>query len=385
MKWCGVDRESPLPKLISITLLICSFLPFLGRCGKPTVTWQKVLDTGTDDQLAAVLTRGDEVIVAFTQGNQQQGRTVWFVQTLDRKGNFVRRQPFAEGSVNICRAAALDRAGNLLLAGYARFYDTTFALIVKVTPQGKTLWKKGIFSGNACWANGVAALDSNIVFCGGVQTAAGPEVYLALLNPDGKTVWTRNYQFDQGADAVALAVHPDGNLTVLCRVASCSGQDILLMHTKPNGDTLWTRRYDSGGNDIPAAVGVDRFGNIVGLGTARTEDSTRCVVLEYTPDGGAVRKVAYGVTAQAEAGGLVITEKGEIFISGTLITPRRRKLLVFEYQPNATSVWERHIDPGFDVQNAAIGFDRDLFVAVDGTRQTKDIMVLRLDRPAAPR
>lgn len=342
-----------------------------------------MVDTNTDEQVAALLTRGDEVILAGTQGNPEKGRTVWFVQVLDRKGNLVKRQPFAEGSVNICRAAALDRADNLFLAGYARFHDTTFALIIKTAPEGKTLWKRGIVSGNSCWVNGVAALDSNIVFCGGVQTEYGAEVYFGTLDPGGKTVWTRNYRIDQAADAVALATHPDGNLTVLCRVTSCSGEDILLMHTRPNGDTLWTRRYDSGGDDLPAAVAVDRFGNIVAIGTARTKDSTRCVVLEYTPDGGAVRKVAYGAAAQAEAGGLFITEKGEVFIAGTLITPKRRNLLVFEYQPNAPGVWERHIDLGGDVQGVALACDRDVFVAADVKRQTTDVVALRLDRPAA--
>ncbi len=344
-----------------------------------------MLDTGTDEQVAALLTRGDEVILAGTQGNPEKGRTVLFVQVLDRKGNLVKRLPFAEGSVNICRSAALDRTGNLLLGGYARFYDTTFALIIKVAPEGKTVWKKGIVSGNACWANGVCALDTNIVFCGGVQTEYGAEIFLGMLDPGGKTVWTRNYRIDQAAEAKALAAHPDGSLTVLAQVTTGSCGDILLMHTKPNGDTLWTRRYDSGGDDLPAAVAVDQFGNIVAIGTARTKDSTRCVVFEYTADGGAVRKVAYGAAAQAEAGGLFITEKGEIFISGTLITPKRRNLLVFEYQPNALSVWERHIDLGGDVQGVALAYDRAVFVAAAVMRQTTDVIALRLDRPSAAR
>lgn len=370
-------KNELLVKLIWLTPLLT--LIFTG-CGKPTVAWKRVIDTGTEEHAAALLLRDNEFILAGSLGNPESGRTVIFVQFMDRKGNLLRRRSFAEGSHNICRAAGLDSAGNLLLGGYARFYDTTFALIIKVAPDGRTIWKKGLVTGKASWANGIATLDSSVVFCGGVETDFGTEAFLALLSPTGKTVWSRNYRIDCQADAVAVAGHANGELTILCRVSSSSDNDILLIHTKPNGDTLWTRRYDSGGDDLPAAVALDRFGNIVAIGTARTTDSTRCVILEYTPDGGAVRKVAYGEQTRAEAGNITITEKGDIFICGTLITPQRRKILVFEYLPAATMVWERQIDLGSDARGVAVAFDRDVFLAADVVFKTPDVVVLRLDR-----
>ncbi|MGQ9678380.1 MAG: hypothetical protein ACUVUD_03770 [bacterium] len=350
------------------------------QCGKPTVIWKRVIDTGTEEHAAALLLQNNELILAGTQGKLESGRTVMFVQFLDRKGNLLRRRSFAEGSQNICRAAGLDSAGNLLLAGYSRLYDTTFALIIKVKPTGKTLWKKGIMTGTASWANSISTLDSNIIFCGGLESESGIEAFLALLDPDGKTVWSRNYRIDHQTDAVALAAHSSGNLTILCRVSSSSSNnDILLMQTKPNGDTLWTRRYDSGGDDIPAALALDRFGNIVAIGTARTNDSTRCVILEYTPDGGVVRKVAYGEQTQAEAANLTITEKGDIFICGTVITPQRRKILVFQYLPTAPMVWERQIDLGLDARGVALAFDRGIFLAANVVQKTPDVAILCLD------
>lgn len=370
-------KNELLVKLIWLTPLLTLISP---GCGKPTVLWKRVIDTGTGDHAAALLVRNNELILAGTMGNPEFGRTVIFVQFLNRKGDLLRRRSFAEGSQNSCRAAGLDSAGNLLLAGSSRLYDTTFALIIKVAPDGKTIWKKGFVTGNASWANGIATLDSSVIFCGGVETDFGTEAFLALLSPTGKTVWSRNYRIDRQVEAVAVASHAQGELTILCRVSSSTNNDILLMHTKPNGDTLWTRRYDSGGDDLPAALALDRFGNIIALGTARTTDSTRCVILEYTPDGGAVRKVAYGQQTQAEAGNITITKKGDIFICGTLLTPQRRKILAFQYLPNAPAVWERQIDLGFDARGVALAFERDLFLAADAVLKTADVVILRLNR-----
>ncbi|MGQ9708064.1 MAG: hypothetical protein ACUVUR_04240 [bacterium] len=352
------------------------FLLLLIFCGPATVVWQRTIDSGTDERAVGLIWVQGGLVVIGNQGKEETGHCVWLVQRLDPNGNLLRRQTFAEGRLNILRDGCSDRYGNLLLGGYTSVSDTTICLIVKMAPDGRTLWKKGLASGVASWVNGVGPVDSNVAVCGGVQSDFGTDVLVCLLNPAGRTLWSRNYHFNESSEGWKVKADPNGNLVVMARFVST--QDILLMQLKPNGDTVWTRRYDSGGIDEPGGLAVDRFGNIVAVGTARFNDSVRCVILEYASDGGAVRKVAYGENTQAEGRGVWITEKGDVFVCGTLLTPKGRQFAVFEYVPGAVSVWERQIGAGKDADARAVLFEKDVFLAGDVLNQTQDIAVFRL-------
>jgi len=362
---------TPVISLISQALLL-----LLLSCGKPPVVWQRTLDTGTDEQAVGLLCASDQLIVIGNQGKEETGRCVWLVQRLDLKGNRLGRQTIAEGRLNVLRDGCLDQDNNLLLAGWTSVYDTIICLIVKLAPDRRTLWKKGLVLGRAAWANGICVVDSNIAVCGGVESDFGTDIFVCLLNPSGRTLWSRNYHFNESGEGWKVKADQNGNLIVIAR--SSSAQDIMLMRLKPNGDTFWTRRYDSGGKDEPDGLAVDQFGNIVAVGTARASDSVRCVILEYAADGGVVRKVAYGENTQAEGRGIWITEKGDIFICGTLLTPKGRQLLVFEYVPGAVSIWERQIGAGKDADAKAVLFADDVFLVGDVLNQTQDIAVFRL-------
>ncbi len=369
---------SPSILLIALPVIIFSEALLFTQCGKPAVSWQRVIETGTDESPSAILSDGDRIIVTGTQGKAETGRCVCFAQFLDRKGNLLGRRSFAEGRFSICKQACLDSNNNLLICGYAQPYETTLALVVKIDPQGKTIWKKGLVLGASTWANGITAPDTAIVICGGVQTGEKTDVFVARLDPDGKTRWSRGYHLNAPAEGKRVAADPKGNLTVLGILKKETDTDICILHLKPNGDTLWTRYYDSGGNDEPGGLAVDQFGNIVAVGTARLTDSVRCVILEYAPDGGAVRKVAYGENAQAEGEDVFITTKGEIFVVGSLIAPRGRQVLLYEYVPGATSIWERHITIGKGARGRGLLFDRDLFVVAERLNQNQNLVVLRI-------
>ncbi len=357
-------------------VLLLSWL-LLTFCGRPPVIWQTWIDTGTDERCVKLLTVDENLILIANQGRETTSRSVGLVQFLDQHGKFKRKLNFAEGSYNILKDAVLDHQKNLYICGYARLYDTTICLVIRVGNDGRIRWKKGLSLAEASWANGVCSLKEGIAITGGINTADGNQLFIAILDSSGTTRWTRTYPFAEPAEGWKIKADPHGNLTVLGRF--CSGPDIFLMRLKPEGDTLWTRRYDSGGNDEPGNIAIDQFGNIIAVGTARIGDSTRCVIFEYTADGGAVRKVAYGENAQAEGNDIGISPDGTIIICGTLLSPKQQQLLVFEYLPNANSIWERQLKLDTQTKGISITTNGKLLVAADVVRKTRDIAILQLD------
>ncbi|MEO0068714.1 MAG: hypothetical protein ABIK23_06270 [candidate division WOR-3 bacterium] len=345
-------------------------------CGKPQIVWQRFLDTGTDEQVVALLSQGGVLLLVGNQGDKEIDSCAGFLQWLDLKGNLLRRQRVAEGKLTILRGACLFQTSNIILCGYTRLRDTTVSLIFRLGPDGRTLWKKGLAMGSSSWANGVCLNDTNIAICGGVVTNTQTDILVCLLNPNGKTIWSRNYPFKEPAEAYKIASDQNGNIILLGSI----GTDILLMKLKPDGETLWTRRYDSGANDRAGGLALDRFGNIVGVGTAGEEKSQRCVILEYAADGGAVRKVAYQENARAEGNDAFITEKGDIYVCGSIFTPKGKEVLAFQYIPNATSVWERQIPAGRDAVGKAIVVNKDVFIAAEVRNRTRDIALFCLAR-----
>ncbi len=354
-------------------------------CGHPLIDWKTVIDTGTDENGVALLASGDTLIAVANQGKTGGVNAVILVQYLDRAGQMLRRQNVAEGRTCVARSACFDPKSNLFVGGYARPYDTTVALIVKINPAGRIVWKKGLALGSECWVNGVAAADTTVAVCGSLRSGDNLEPFVALLNTEGKTIWSKNYRLHLPAEATAIAIGPKGNLTVLARSACPGKSDVIILQLSPRGDTIWTRLYDSGGDDTPGGLALDPLGNIIATVTARLPDSVRLVILEYTPDGGVVRKVAYGENTQAVAAGVTSTAKGEIFITGTVLGQRHRAPLVFEYLPGATTIWERQPELNADADGVTSAVADAVFLMANVKNRTQDIAILKLNRPGTSR
>ncbi len=344
-------------------------------CGKPMVVWMARIDTGTDEKPVAIMASDEQLVVVGNQG-RKDGVSVWLVQWLDRKGKLLRRVTVAGGRFNVLGDGCLDREGNIYLAGYTSHYDTTVAMVVKISPAGRVLWKKGLALGKETRANGVCMVDTLVAITGGVVTGDGEQIFVAILDRNGKTVWSKSYPQREPGAGFKIKSDPNGTLVVLGR--SGVVPDLLLVKIDSQGDTVWTRGYDSRGRDEPGNLVLDQFGNVVAVGTAQVGDSTRCVILEYTADGGVVRKVAYGENAQAVGWGVCVSEKGNIFICGALLGAQQSKGLVFEYVPNAISIWERQIAMDKGMVARGVVYNQGLFVVAEVIDKSSDIAVLEL-------
>ena len=361
--------------------LVAGLLAFSG-CGPKPVQWTTFIDTGVAEAAAAIASHQDELYVVGTQSNPLTDRSVWLVQVLGKDGALKNKQTFAEGPVNVAADAAVNDNGELFICGRSNPRDTMLCLVVKTKPRVNALWKRGLVLGERCWGNGICVRpDGKVAVCGTVVDGDKTDMFVTLLDPDGKTVWTRAYDLGAVEDALKIAAGLDNGLAVVGEVgAGCP--DIVVLRLAPNGDTVWTRRYDSGGADTAGDITFGVQGYILALGTARVNDSVKCVVLVYDSAGGVANRLAYGADAQAEGHGIFVTPQGDNFVTGRLLAPKGSAVLAFQYLPGATSVWERHCPIGTEGTGVDLVVRGDVFVAATVQRKTQDIAVVRLTRPA---
>lgn len=355
----------------------------LAGCGTREVVWKTTIDVGVDEIAAALCADRENLYAVGTQVNPKTGRSVWLLQVLDRQGRLVRRQTFAEGAANIVADAAMRPGGGLFICGRSVVHDTTICLVICWRPNGTVAFKRGLVMGEQSWANGVCTLaDGRVAVCGSGVKGQESDMFVAVLDSTGRTVWARNYDFSKVEQAQRICTDPGGNLVVIGQTKledNCP--DILIAKLNSKGETLWTRRYDSGGVDEPGDIALDRFGNVIAVATARIGDSSRCVILEYDPAGGAVRKVAFGQQVNAEGNAVAVSEEGDVFVAGAQLEPQGRTVLAYHYLPNATTIWERHFKLGSDAAAAALVEAGDIYVAATVQNATRDIAVARLSRP----
>jgi hypothetical protein len=358
---------------------------YVGCGGARPVAWKATVDTGIDDSACALVTDGRNLFVVGSQVNPQTGRSLWLVQSLNRKGEPVRRFPLAAGKVAMACDAALNEHSDLYVCGRANPNDTNACLIARFRPEGLVVWKRGLIVGEQSWAHGICLLPGGrLAVCGAAVADQKTHVLVAVFDTAGTELWDRTYDLGPLSEGYRIACDTQGNMAIIGRAGTAETPDLFLMKLGPRGDTLWTRRYDSGGDDFPGDITFGALGYILATGTARTADSSKCVVLTYSGDGEPGNRLAYGADAQAEGHAIYATAEGKYFVTGRLILPKRSSILAFQYLPDAVSVWERDVALGSEATGVDLFVDRDVFVAATVRNATKDIVVLKLTRPALP-
>ena len=371
--------------LCTLQFALCIAVLAIAGCGTNPVVWKQVIDAGAPVEPAALAMTADGLVAVGTKTTS--AKTAWLIQTLDKDGKLRWRRDYSQGEASVCSDVCTDATGDMFVCGTCKIKGSEMCVVVKYRPNGAVAWQKALSVGDASRARGIALSDSFIVVSGSVMDKQEQELLVAKLGPDGRTVWSKNFNFGPLDEGTRVAANAAGDLVVIGRAGTAENPDILLMRLNAKGDSVWTRRYDSGGEDEPGDVGFDVFGNVVATGTGRAGDSLRCVIIEYQPDGALIRKTAYGAQAQAAGKGLFLTPDGDIFVCATSRGLKQTEILAFQYKPNATAIWERTLSQAnADLTASDVVCDKDVFVLgmVAPKAGQKNMLVARFARPVAP-
>ena len=150
--------------------------------------------------------------------------------------------------------------GDFLLAGYE--YDTVDgewdALVLRVTPDGKQIWRRSSDRAGSDYAWVVRPLDDDRFVVVGTRTtdegdAAGT---MQCIDGDGKEIWARNYGGAKSEIFWSADQAPDGGFFLAGQTDSegAGGLDFYLVRTDREGREQWSRTF--GGPETDRALGV---------------------------------------------------------------------------------------------------------------------------------
>ena len=219
------------------------------------------------------------------------------------------RQFGTRGS-DIAHSAAVDRAGNIYIAG-----STT-----------------GAFTGQNLFGG----------------------AFLRKYDSDGNELWTRQFGLSYDA-ASSVAVDSSGNVYV--------AGDAFLRKYDSGGNELWTRQFGTSSFDAAYSVAVDNNGNIFVAGRSGNDDAFLC---KYDADGnqkwlqqfgGLLVDIAYSVSVDGAGNAYVAGLMGQLL--PTESGPQKDyDAFLRKYDSAGSVVWSRQIDGGW-------GIDRAYSVVVD--------------------
>jgi hypothetical protein len=175
---------------------------------------------------------------------------------------------------------AVDKNGDVFVAGLSNGTDATEVVIVKYDPNGNLLWASRYLTDDYGEYPSLALDGSGNVF---LET---PGFKTLKFGSNGDLLWTAHYVPPEGTVFGDRTVVADeaGNFYLLCSLAMMQPpiwQDLLTVKFNTNGDTVWAAQYGQGSyyGISPQGIAVDTLGNVFVTGTS---DWSTQIALKYT-------------------------------------------------------------------------------------------------------
>ncbi len=199
----------------------------------------------------------------------------------------------------------LDRSGNILVAGRC-WRATEDAVMAKYTPAGVLQWMRFFDRGGDDAIEAVVVDDSGCLYGAG-YTEAGRALDLLVvkLNPQGDTVWTRCYNTPDSFDtrAFAMAIDSAGSIYVAGWTRGTgTGNDLLTIKFDRDGSLRWAAHYRGPYDDRPFDIAVDRDCCCYVVGSTGISSSDKdCLIVKYDPLGNELWRATYGGSTDFDA------------------------------------------------------------------------------------
>lgn len=254
-------------------------------------TWLEGVAVGPDGSVTVAGDAGPAFVLRYDPG----GDLVW-----------TRRFPIRGGAGEVS-AVAVDDTGDIYVVGATtgtlgdKHRGGHDAFVRKYDPDGNVMWTRQFGTRKDDVAADVA-VDSagRVVVAGGTygklagKRKGEQDAFVRVLDPDGRTVWTRQFGSKGWEDTNALAVDDAGGIYVVGltsgRMTGDEKGGSFLRKLEPDGSHAWTTQFgakERGWTYAVAAHDADRA--LVGGESQSSSDpsTTDAFVRMYTPDAAA--------------------------------------------------------------------------------------------------
>jgi hypothetical protein len=273
--------------------------------------WSRQFGSWERDFARAVATdaAGNAYVVGETHGAlpDQAGAGSFdaFVRKYDAAGKELWTRQFGGGGGEGAWGSAVDKGGNVYVAGTTRGalagqtsaggFD---AFVTKYDGDGNLLWSRQ-FGGEAGDGARSAAVDAagNVLVAGSTDgalpnqaPAGGFDAYVRQYDSGGDHVWTRQFGSEADDYGVAVAVDSGGRVLVVGSADRAlpgqvwaGGTDAFVRSFDIDGGALWTEQFGTTASDEAWGVAVDAAGAAYVVGSA-----TGLYVRKWNASGGEV-------------------------------------------------------------------------------------------------
>jgi hypothetical protein len=258
-----------------------------------------------------------------------------FVLKYSPSGELLWQKRWGEGGFGVARAIAVDRRGDVYVAGAAINDDDEDwdALILKCSPNGDLIWQRSWGGDNGDIALDIAVTESGEIYITGQTSSFGEgrgDVMLLKYSPEGNLLDETIWGGGEADDAYALAFDGNGNIYIAGWTYSFSARGhplVFLLKFSSNGDLLWQstwggellRRTSAGS----CALVVDGSGNAYLMACSLSIDfrGFSSYLLKYAADGHIIWQRAWTGSDDDIISALAIDPSRTLYIGGSAIRP----------------------------------------------------------------
>ncbi|UOG77630.1 T9SS type A sorting domain-containing protein (plasmid) [Hymenobacter tibetensis] len=344
--------------------------------------------TPSSDDLAADLAvdnAGNVVVTGTTYGQQSSGYHYATVK-YSTSGQLQWARQYG-GPANAASAArlALDRTGNVVVAGTAYASAASTYATLQYSPTGQQGWV-ATYAGPAGGYNLVRdlAVDNtgHVAVTGTSESGPSYDYATVRYTPTGQQLWAARYNGPGNGydEATAVAVDNDGAVAVT-GYADTGGSNwdyVTIKYAAASGQQTWQNTYDGAANSYDEArdVVIDRESRVVVTGRSynATGTSDYATVAYVGRTGLPLWQVRspQASAGEAAATSLAVDITGVITVTGSAAGGSSSDYLTCKYTPTGQSLWQvRYRGPITQDRVSDVAVDASDNVYVTGNRTVK--------------
>ena len=143
-----------------------------------------------------------------------------------------------------------------------RYLSNAYFQVTKLTSSGAMVWNVPYNPGQDAGATALAVdKQGNLIVAGTLRDQNVRDLLVAKFTPDGAFYWKHVYQAGGNAVPTLVGADPDGNIYVAATVSDPTGSHLLVTRYGPSGALYWGLTYKIGRTNYPRALLVDGSGH----------------------------------------------------------------------------------------------------------------------------
>jgi len=365
-------------------------------------TWTRQFGTNADDTAYGVAAdaAGNIIITGHTYGSLEgvnAGSTDVFVRKYDARGNTLWTRQFGTNGDDNAYGVTTDAADNIIITGITSgsLVGTNAsgldAFVRKYDAVGNTLWTRQFGTNGDDNAYGVTTDPTgNIIITGHTYgslegtNAGSTDVLVRKYDPNGNTLWTRQFGTDKADYSYGVTTDPAGNIIITGHTyGSLEGTnagyaDAFVRKYDPNGLVVWTHQFGTNDTDDARSVTTDAAGNVIIIGyTDGSLEGTNAGIIDafmrkYDPNGLVVWTRQFGTNYDDYTSGVTTDPAGNIIITGHTfgslegVNAGNADAFVRKYDTNGNTLWTRQFGTNADDDARSVTTDAASNIIITG-------------------